>query len=69
MDCKCKNNLDRVFYICGNVVLPKRQAKITDFVKKAHRDYFVFKRAGQDKPFAPNICCKKYGEFEGYEVW
>ena len=37
MNCKCKNNPD--CYICGNVVLPNRQAKITDFVKKAYCNY------------------------------
>ena len=43
VDCKCKNNSVRFCYICGNVVLPSRQVKITDFVKNAYRDYFEFK--------------------------
>ena len=58
MDCKCKNNPDRFCYICGNVVFPYHQAKITAFVKKAYRDYFRVKVGDQDKPFTPHICCK-----------
>ena len=58
MDRKRKNNPDRFCYICSNMVLPSRQAKITDFVKKAHRYYFGAKLGDQDKPFAPHICCK-----------
>ena len=58
MDHKCKNNLDRFFYICGNVVLPSYQAKTTDFVVKAYRDYFVLKLGDQDKPFTPQVCSK-----------
>ena len=67
MDCKCKNNPDRFCYICGNVVFPNLQAKITDFVRKAYHDYFGDKLGDQDKPFAPYICCKTCGEFEGLE--
>ena len=62
MDCKCKNNPDRFYYICGNVVLPNRQAKITDFEKKAYHNYFGVKLEYQDKPFAPHICCKTCAE-------
>ena len=62
MACKCKNNLDRFCYICSNVVLPYRQAKITDFEKKAYHDYFGVKLEDQDKLFAPHVCCKKYAE-------
>ena len=58
MDHKCKNNPDRFCYIYVNVVLPKHQAKITDFVKKAICDYFGVKLRDQDKPFAPHVCCK-----------
>ena len=47
MDRKCKNNSDRFSYICGNVVLPNRQAKFTDFVKKAYHDYFGAKAGNQ----------------------
>ena len=57
MNCKCNNNLDRFCYICSNVVLPKHQAKITDFVKKAYRDYFGIILGDQDKPFTPQVCC------------
>ena len=55
---KCKNHPNRLCYICGHVVLPDRQAKITDFVKKAYQAYFGVKLGDQDKPFAPHICCK-----------
>ena len=55
---KCKNNLDRFCYICGNVVLLNRQAKIPDFVKKAYHDYCGVKLGDQGKPFAPNVYCK-----------
>lgn len=58
MDRKCKNHPNRFCYICGHVVLPDRQAKITDFVKKAYHAYFGVKLGDQDKPFAPHICCK-----------
>ena len=58
----CKNNPDRFSYICGNVVLPDRQVKITDFVKKAYRDYFGVKLGDQDKPFTPHICSKATGK-------
>ena len=67
MDRKCKNNPDRFCYICGNVVLPHHQEKITDFAKKACHDYFGVKLEDQDKPFTPHICCKRYGELEGLE--
>ena len=40
------------------MVFPNCQAKITDFVKKAYRDYFGVKLGDQDKPFAPHVCCK-----------
>ena len=55
MDWKCKNNPEWFCYICGNVDLSNHQAKITDFVKKAFRDYFVVKLGNQDKPFAPHV--------------
>ena len=58
MDRTCKNHLNRFCYICGHVVLPDRQAKITDFVIKAYQAYFGVKLGDQDKPFAPHICCK-----------
>ena len=58
MDRNCKNNPDRVCYICGNVVLPNRQAKITDFMKKACHDYFGIKLGDRNKPFAPLVFYK-----------
>ena len=58
MDHKCKNNPDRFCYIGSNVVPPNRQAKITDFVKKAHHDYFGVKLGNRDKPFTPRVCRK-----------
>ena len=58
MDLKCKNNPDMSCYIYGNVVLPNRQAKISDFVKKAFHYYFGVKVGNQDKPFASHVCCK-----------
>ena len=58
MDCKSKNNPDRFCYIRGNVVLSNGQAKITDLVKKAHRDYFGVKLGDQDKPFASTLGAK-----------
>jgi hypothetical protein len=54
----CKNSPDRFCYICGHVILPKRKAKITNFVKKAYHAYFGMKLGDQDKPFAPHFCCK-----------
>ena len=69
MDCKCKNNPDRFYYICSNVVLPNHQAKINNFVKKAHCNYFGVKLGDQDKPFTPHICCKMCRELEGLEEW
>ena len=59
---KSKNNPDRFCYICGNVVLSNRQAKITGFVKKAYHNYFGVKIGDKDKPFAPSVCCKIYVE-------
>ena len=58
MDCKCPNDPDRFCYICGNVILPGRVAKVTDFVKKVYHAYFGVKLADQDKPFAPHVSCK-----------
>ena len=58
MDRKCKNNLDRFCYICGNAGFPNRQTKITEFVKKTYCDYFGVKLSDHDKPFPPYICCK-----------
>ena len=57
MDCKCMYNPDRFWYISDNVVLPNRQAKIPDFVKKAYRDDLGVKLGDQDKPFAPLEFC------------
>ena len=58
MDRKCKNHPNRFCYICRHVVFPDRQAKITDFVKKAYQAYFGVTLGDQDKLFAPHICCK-----------
>ena len=58
MNRKCKNNHERFCYICRNVVLPNRQAKVTDFVKNVYRDYFGVKLGDQDKSFALHVCCK-----------
>ena len=66
-DLKCKNNPDRFCYICGKVVFLNRQAKIPDFVKKAHWDYFVVKQVDQNKPFAPHVCWKTF--MENLEDW
>ena len=40
------------------MVLPNRQTKTTDFVKKTYDDYFGVKLGDQDKPFVPLVCCK-----------
>ena len=58
MDRKCTNHPDRLCYICCNVILPGRLAKITDFVKKTYHAYFGVKFGDQDKPFAPHVSCK-----------
>ena len=58
MDHKSKNSSDRFYYICGNMVFPHLEAKITDFVKKAYHDYFVVKLGDRGKPFAPLVCYK-----------
>ena len=55
MDRKCMNNPNRFCYIYGNVVLHNRQAKITDFVKKAYCDHFGVKLGDQDKSFTPTV--------------
>ena len=58
MDRKCKSHPHRFSYICGNVILPGRVAKITAFVKKAYHCYFGVKLGDQDKAFAPHVSCK-----------
>ena len=58
MDQTCKNHPNRFCYICGHVVLPDRQAKITGFVKKPYQANFGVKLGDQDKSFTPHICCK-----------
>ena len=58
MNRTCKNHPSRFYYICRHVVLPDRQAKITNFVKKANQANFGDKLEDQDKSFAPHICCK-----------
>ena len=58
MDRKCTNHPDRFCHICGNVILPGRLAKITDFVKKAYHAYFGVKLGDQGKPFAPHVSYK-----------
>ena len=60
------NNLDIFRYICGNVVHPNRQVKITDSVTKATRDYFAVTGGDHNKPFAPRVCCKTYVENLSY---
>ena len=67
MDRTCKNHPNRFCYICGHVVLPGHQAKIKDFVKKRYQAYFGVKLGGQDKPFAPQICCEKC--VENFRDW
>ena len=62
MDRNCRNHPDRFCYICGRVVLPDGQAKITEFVKKAYHAYFGIKLGDQDKLFALHICCKTWEE-------
>ena len=62
MDCKCTNHLDRLCYICVNVILPGRLAKITDFVKSAYHAYSRVKLGDQDKSFVPLVSCKTYVE-------
>ena len=57
MDRKCKNH-NRFCCICRHVAFPDHQAKITDFVKKAHQAYLAVELADQDKPFTRHICCK-----------
>ena len=44
------------------MVLPNRQAKITDFVKKTDRDYFEVKLGDQDKLLARHVSWKTCGE-------
>ena len=61
MDRNRRNHPDRFCYVCDRVVLPDRQAKITEFVKKAYHAYFGIKLWDQDKLFAPHICCKACG--------
>ena len=58
MDCECKNNPDRFFYIYSNMVLPNCQARIPDFVKKAYWDYLGVKLGDQNESFALHVCCK-----------
>ena len=62
MNRKCQINPDSFCYISSNVVLSNRHANITDFVKKAYRDYFGVKLGAQDKAFAPHIYCKIHVE-------
>ena len=69
MDHKFKNHPGCFCNICGIVVLPNRQAKISDFVKKAYRNYFGVKLGDQDKSFALHVCRKTCGEFDGREEW
>ena len=51
------------------MVLPNRQAKITDFVKKTYCDYFGVKAEDQDNPFAPHVCYKTCVRFAIPVVW
>ena len=66
MDWMCKNHPNRFCYICGHVVLPDCQPKITDFVKKAYQAYLGVRIRDQDKSFAPHICCKTCRELTGF---
>ena len=67
MDRKCRNNPGKFCYICGNVVLPNSQAKITEFVKKVYRDYFWVNLGEQYKSFTPHVCCKTFvGNFRDW---
>ena len=58
LDRKCRNHPHRFCYISGNVILPGRVAKITDFVKTAYHGYFGVKLGDQDKAVAPLVSCK-----------
>ena len=57
MNRKCKNDRNRFCNICGKVTMSDRQTTITEFVKKRYYDYFGIKLR-QNKPFAPQKCCK-----------
>ena len=59
MDRKCKNNHERSCYICGDLVLPNCQAKITDFVKKVYRDYFGVKVEDRMNHSLPTFAVKR----------
>ena len=69
MDCKCKNNPDRFYYIWDDADLHNRLEKIPEFVKKAYHNYFGVKLGDQYNPFIHNVCCKTCGELEGLEEW
>ena len=58
MDCKCPNDPDRFCYICGNVILPGRAAKVTDFVKKVYHAYFGVKLAEGTNHLHPMLAAK-----------
>ena len=64
---KRKNNPDRLCYICGNVVLPNCQAKLTSFVKKEYCDYFGVKLGDKDKPFSFRLLLNMCGELRDWK--
>ena len=64
MDCKFKNNAGKFCYICANLVLPNRTAKITHFMNKAFTDYFRIKQGDKDKESPPTFSSKMCEELE-----
>ena len=55
--CVCVNHPDNFCYICGQYT-PKQQCRnITKCIQLAYKYYFDCKLGGQDKEWAPHVCC------------
>ena len=54
---QCKNDPNKFCYICGELTLAKEKRSITSHIKKLYKAYFHCDIGGQDKSWAPHVCC------------
>ena len=55
----CTNHPDNFCYICGQYTPPAHRMTLSHRVKFAYKHYFGCQVGGQDKNWAPHICCNR----------
>ena len=54
---QCKNDPNKLYYICGELTFAKVKRSITSHIKKLYKAYFHCDTGDQDKTWAPHVCC------------